>query len=718
MSTSRSHLPRLLLVSLALLLVTTAWWAGPLQALLDQPQLFPLPLHTVMESFAILVSMLVFAISWNTHSAERPGNLIIIACGFLCVGLLDFAHMLSYKGMPDFVTPASPQKAIVFWLCARYVDALTLLVVALRPWHPFASRRTPGWMLAGSLSFAAGIYGVVLAMPESLPRMFIEGEGLTPLKITLEYTLIAVLLAVAWLFRRNAERNPEINTSLLLSATLITILSELCFTSYAHVYDAYSLLGHVYKVLAYWFIYRAIFVSSVQQPYERLQAEISERIRAEETADYLFQHDTLTGLPNRHLLETRLEHSLAQAQRNRKQCAVAFINLDNFKSINDSLGLGCGDEVLKLMAVRLGESMRSTDTLARYGSDEFVLVLSELGSDNDILPLLQKILDTVQEPSVIGGQEVTMTASIGLALYPGDGATPAELLKHADTTMHRAKAIGGNTWRFFEEAMNVTATEYLTLRNALKKGLKRDEFLLHYQPQVDLADGRVRGAEALVRWQHPELGLVSPARFIPVAEESGLILPLGNWILETACRQAVAWQNAGLPPLRMAVNISAIQFQRENLVQRVSSVLASTGLAPQLLELEMTESLLMQDQEGVLQSIRELKQMGVRIAIDDFGTGYSSLAYLKRFSVDVLKIDQSFTRGIVENEDDLAIVNAIIQMAHSLGLNTIAEGVETEASSELLERYGCNEGQGYLFARPMPAAEFADYLRRELDAAA
>ena len=718
MSTSRRPLPRRMLASLALLFLTTSWWAGPLQTLLDQAQLFPLTLHTVMESFAILVSVLVFAISWHTYSAERPGNLIIVACGFLCVGLLDFAHMLSYKGMPDFVTPASPQKAISFWMCARYVDALILLVVALRPWHPFASSRTRYWILAASLALVACIYGIVLIAPERLPRMFSEESGLTPLKIYLEYGLVALLLLVAWLFHRSAGRNPEINTNLLLSATLITILSELCFTSYTNVYDAYSLLGHAYKVLAYWFIYRAIFVSSVQQPYERLQAEIKERIRAEEAADYLFQHDSLTGLPNRHLLENRLQHSLAQAQNNRTLCAVAFVNLDNFKSINDSLGLGCGDEVLRLTAHRLAAPLRSTDTLARYGSDEFVLVLSELGSANDVMPVLQKILDTVQETSVIGGHEIALSASIGLALYPGDGKTPADLLKHSDIAMHRAKRIGGNTWRFFEEAMNATATEYLTLRNAMKKGLERGEFLLYYQPQVDLLNGHVAGAEALVRWQHPELGLISPARFIPVAEKSGLILPLGNWILEAACRQAVSWQSAGLPPVRMAVNISAIQFQRENLAQRVTQTLAITGLAPQLLELEITESLLMQDQEHILKTIHELKQMGVRIAIDDFGTGYSSLAYLKRFSVDVLKIDQSFTRGVVENEDDLAIVNAIIQMAHSLGLNTIAEGVETAASSELLERYGCNEGQGYLFARPMPAAEFAEYLRREHSAAA
>jgi diguanylate cyclase (GGDEF)-like protein len=711
-------LPRTLLAALALLLLTAAWWSGPVQALLEQPQLFPLSLHTVMESFAILVSVLIFTISWNTYSTERPGNVIIIACGFLCVGLIDFAHMLSYKGMPDFVTPASPQKSIVFWLFARYVNALTLLLIALLPWRPFASPRRRYLVLAGGLCMVAGIYAVQLAMGDQLPRMYVEGEGLTPLKIGLEYALIAILLATAWLFHRKTEHNPDINAHLILCAILITTLSEASFTLYQHLNDTYSLLGHAYKVIAYWFIYRAIFVTSVQQPYERLQAEIGERLRAEATADYLVHHDPLTGLPNRHLLESRLEQTLAQALSNGHQCAVAFVNLDNFQAVNDSLGLASGDEVLKLVALRLSQTIRDTDTLARYGSDDFVLVLADLADDAEVMPVLQKVLDIVQEPCLVGGQEITMTVSIGLALGPGDGNKPEQLLMHSDAAMHRAKQNGGNTYSFFEEAMNVTATEYLMVRNGIKKGISRDEFVLFYQPQIDLISGRIIGAEALVRWQHPERGLIPPAQFIPVAEESGLILPLSGWILDSACRQAVGWLRSGLQPIRIAVNLSALQFTRDCLVERVRGTLAQSGLPPHLLELELTESLLMQDHVSISETIRQLKGLGVRIAIDDFGTGYSSLSYLKRFAVDVLKIDQSFTRGVVDSNDDLAIVNAIIQMAHSLGLNTLAEGVETEEIRKLLEQYGCNDGQGYLFARPMPANEFAEFLRQQQTAVA
>lgn len=711
-------LPRTLLAALALLLLTAPWWSEPVQALLEQPQMFPLSLHTVMESFAILVSILIFSVSWNTYSAEQPRTIIIIACGFLCVGLIDFAHMLSYKGMPDFVTPASPQKAVVFWLGARYLNALTLLLVALLPWRPFTSPRMHYLLLGCSLIIVSGIYAVELGMDVKLPRLFVDGEGPTSLKIILEFALSLVLMATAWLFYRKAERNPDINAHLILCAILITILSEICFTLYQNLNDIYSLLGHVYKVIAYWFIYRAIFVTSVKQPYERLQAEIAERLRAEATADYLVHHDPLTGLPNRHLLESRLEQTLAQALSNGRQCAVAFVNLDNFQAVNDSLGLASGDEVLKLVALRLSQTIRDNDTLARYGNDDFVLVLADMADDTEVMPVLQKVLDIVQEPCLVGGHEITMTVSIGLALAPGDGTRSEQLLMNADTAMHRAKQNGGNTYRFFEEAMNVTATEYLTLRNGIKKGLSRDEFVLFYQPQIDLVSGRIIGAEALVRWQHPERGLVPPAQFIPIAEESGLILPLSNWILDSACSQAVGWLRSGLQPIRIAVNLSALQFTRDCLFERVRGTLAQSGLPPHLLELELTESLLMQDHVSISETLRQLKELGVRIAIDDFGTGYSSLSYLKRFAVDVLKIDQSFTRGIVDSDDDLAIVNAIIQMAHSLGLNTLAEGIETEEIRKRLEQYGCNDGQGYLFARPMPAHEFAEFLRHQQAAVA
>lgn len=713
---TRQPLPYALLAVLVAILASASLWSPLLHAQIPADAFFPLPLHVAMESFAIVVAFLVFAISWHTHAPDRPGNLVIVACGFLGVGLLDFAHMMSYKGMPNFVTPASPHKAIVFWLQARCLAALTLLAVALRPWTPFASARTPRYLLAATLLLCTLLYAVELTQPDFWPATFVEGQGLTPIKIVLEYMLIMLLLPSVLIFYRKSRKGSNARAVHLLTAVLITILSELCFTLYTNVYSAYSLLGHLYKIIAYYFIYRAIFVSGVEEPYALLRAEIEERIRAEKTADYLTNHDPLTGLPNRRMLLSLLEHRLAVAEQNHRRCALVSINLDNFKNINDSLGHSAGDEVLRLTARRLLAVVRDTDTLARHGADEFSLVIAEIGSSDDCPSLLHKILESVQEPCLIAGQEINVTVSLGIALYPDNGNDAATLLRHADLAMHRVKKNGGNGYGFFEESMNIAAMDFLALRNGLKKALTRKEFELHYQPQLAIDGKRLTGCEALVRWHHPEQGMIPPGRFIPVAEESGLIMLLSNWILESACRQMAAWRREGVAPPRIAVNLSALQFHRDNLVERVASVLKSTGLPASCLELELTESILMHDQEGVLETIRRVKAMGIRIAVDDFGTGYSSLSYLKRFAVDVLKIDQSFTRGIVDNQDDLAIVNAIIQMGHSLGLDILAEGVETEAMRDMLARYNCNEGQGYLFAKPMPADAFAAFMRSRLAA--
>ena len=714
----RQPLPYALLAVLTATLASVSLWSPLLHAQVPANAVFPLPLHTAMECFAIIVAFLVFAISWHTHAPDRPGNLVLVACGFLGVGLLDFAHMMSYKGMPDFITPASPHKAIVFWLQARYVATLTLLAVALRAWQPFRSSRTPARLLAATLALCALLYASQLLHPDFWPETFVEGQGLTSFKIALEYLLIVLLAPAAWFFYRQSRSGNNARAVHLLTAVLITILSELCFTRYTNVYSEYSLLGHLYKIIAYYFIYRAIFVSGVEEPYARLHAEIEERIRDEHTAEFLAHHDVQTGLPNRRMLLSLLEHRLKMAAHNQRRYAVVSLNLDDFKRINDSLGHNAGDEILRLTAHRILAALRDTDAVARHGADEFYLMLSDLGSSDDCLPLLHKLLESVQEPCLIGGQEITITASLGIALYPDNGDDAATLTRHADLAMHRVKKSGGNGYGFFEAELNVAAMEFLTLRNGLKKALARKEFELHYQPQIDIATHQVTGCEALVRWRHPEQGLMPPARFIPVAEESGLILPLSNWILDTACAQMAAWRRDGCAPPRIAVNLSALQFQRDKLGERVAAALRANGLPPACLELELTESILMQDQEAVMATLHELKAMGVRLAVDDFGTGYSSLSYLKRFEVDVLKIDQSFIRGIIDNSEDLAIVTAIVQMGQGLGLRTLAEGVETEAARDILERLGCHEGQGYLFARPMPTNEFADYLRRKLSAAA
>jgi diguanylate cyclase (GGDEF)-like protein/PAS domain S-box-containing protein len=439
-------------------------------------------------------------------------------------------------------------------------------------------------------------------------------------------------------------------------------------------------------------------------------SDITTRKLAEERLNYLANHDALTGLPNRILFMERLALALAHAHRNRKMAAVMFFDLDRFKIVNDTLGHAAGDELLQEVARRVSCCLREDDTVARQGGDEFTVILEGLGNERDVAPVAQKIIDALAKPIDLGGQEVFVTASIGISVYPNDGPDAQTLVKNADAAMYRAKDLGKNNYQFFKADMNTRAFERLTLENNLRRALERNEFELHYQPQVDLATGQVVGAEALIRWRHPELGLVSPDRFIPIAEETGMILPIGEWVLRTACVQNKAWQDAGLPHLHVAVNLSGRQFKQKNLIAMIELILAETGLDAEHLELEITESVIMDQAAETIAAIGDMRMLGLRLSIDDFGTGYSSLSYLKRFPIDNLKIDRSFVRDITTDQDDAAIVKAVIALAHSLKLMVIAEGVETAAQFDFLREQGCDEIQGYYFSRPLEAADFTSRL--------
>jgi diguanylate cyclase (GGDEF)-like protein len=437
--------------------------------------------------------------------------------------------------------------------------------------------------------------------------------------------------------------------------------------------------------------------------------DITERKRAEEQVRDLAYHDALTGLPNRLLFQDRLALSVAQAHRRGKGLAVLFLDLDRFKLINDSLGHSVGDLLIREVAVRLRSCLREGDTVARLGGDEFTLLLPDLGQAVDAAKVANKVLEVVRMPFEIDGRELFVTCSMGISLYPDDGHDPETLVKNADAAMYRAKEQGRDHYQLYTRALNATALERLALESSLRKALAQDELLLYYQPILDVASRRVQGLEALLRWQHPDRGLVSPAEFIPLAEVTGLILPMGPWVLRTACAQARAWQ-ALRPGLRIAVNLSARQFQEPGLVGHVTDALADTGLDPRLLQLEITESNAMQNAQTAIQTLRELKALGVGLSIDDFGTGYSSLSYLRRFPIDTLKIDQSFIRDIGTDPDDAAIASAIIALAHTLKLEVVAEGVETVGQLEFLARHACDRTQGYLFSKPLPTEQCAELL--------
>jgi diguanylate cyclase (GGDEF)-like protein/PAS domain S-box-containing protein len=421
-------------------------------------------------------------------------------------------------------------------------------------------------------------------------------------------------------------------------------------------------------------------------------------------------HDSLTGLPNRNLLWDRIDRACARTQRYGGFAAVAFLDLDNFKVVNDSLGHSLGDHLLRAVAARLESSLRAMDTVARLGGDEFVLVLSDHKNEQSVSGELQRIVQSFSQPFVVDGRDVFITASVGVALYPQDAKDPETLMKSAELAMYRAKESGRNAYQLYTAEMQTKVTERLALEGMLRRALERGEFSLHYQPQVDLRTNCIFGCEALLRWNQPDLGMIGPGKFIPLAEETGLIVPIGEWIVRTACRQSKTWQNAGLAAVTMAVNISARQFRENTLLQAVAKILDETGLDASQLELEVTESVIMHDTQHVIATLQAFADMGVSLSVDDFGTGYSSLSYLKRFPVNRLKIDQSFVRDVTTDADDAAIAQAVITLGHTMNLRVIAEGVETPEQLAFLRRNQCDEMQGYLFGKPMPADEFAKLL--------
>jgi diguanylate cyclase (GGDEF)-like protein/PAS domain S-box-containing protein len=470
----------------------------------------------------------------------------------------------------------------------------------------------------------------------------------------------------------------------------------------------------------------SLFKISGTEVIQGIVRDVTDRKRAVEQIAFMAYHDSLTDLPNRHLLKDRLQQTLASAKQYNRIVAILFLDLDNFKRINDTLGHDQGDKLLLNVAERLQGYIRNSDsitrleveqgdtTVARLGGDEFTILLTEIKHIKDAAKVAQRILDLFNEPFAIESQEVFITTSIGISVYPDDGDTVDALLKHADTAMYHAKDQGRNNYQFYRESMNITTIERLDLENKLRRAMDKKEFVLHYQPQLDTKTKRITAVEALIRWMHPDKGMLLPMTFIPVAEETGLIIPIGEWILHTACTQNKAWQQAGLPPIRVTVNISSVQFSQKNFVKMVGKVLKESGLDPQYLELELTETILMQTTDTAVTTLKELKSLGIRLSIDDFGTGYCSLNYLKRFPIDTLKIDQSFVRDLSINQEDKAIIHAIIALGHSLNLHVIAEGVETVQQLEYLSEKESDAVQGFLFSKPLPHSLFKEFFDRSL----
>ena len=464
-------------------------------------------------------------------------------------------------------------------------------------------------------------------------------------------------------------------------------------------------------------IYDAHLDSKTRKHNRQLEKANEQLEEVNAQLQHVATHDALTGLPNRLLLADRLNQAIAQAQRHQNRCAVFVVDLDRFKAINDSLGHFAGDAMLKEVARRLAAALRKADTLARMGGDEFVLILNEISNPEHLEAIAAKVLAHIAQPMKLSELELHASASIGISIYPADGKDAETLLQHADAAMYHAKKSGRNAHRFFTPEMSAFARERLELENGLRRALVQHELILHYQPKVDVRTGSIDSAEALIRWQHPTHGLMAPTDFIPLAEETGVIIPIGEWVLNEACRQAQSWRASGLRPLRVAVNLSAQQFRQKKLVDVVATALRAACLEPRYLELELTESTVMHDAEQSIEILRELSTLGVRISVDDFGTGYSSLSYLRRLPLDKLKIDRTFIRELATSRDDAAIVKAIVSLAHNLRIKVIAEGVETPDQLVYLRELGCDQYQGYHYSAPVPNDAFVAMMREHQSAA-
>ena len=453
---------------------------------------------------------------------------------------------------------------------------------------------------------------------------------------------------------------------------------------------------------------------ALMQLLKSLSSQIGQSFQrrlAEDQLRFIATHDSLTDLPNRSLFNERLRHALHQGTRYTRGIAVMFIDMDRFKVVNDSLGHSAGDRLLQDSAKRLAECLRESDTVARLGGDEFVVMIENFTAPKDAIAVAQKALASLAKPFFVDGQEFLMSASIGISTFPDDGKDAETLLKNADIAMYRAKDQGRNNYQFYSAQMNKHTFERLAMESSLRRAVERNEFQLHYQPKLDLRTGAIAGVEALVRWQHPDWGMVSPAQFIPLAEETGLIVQIGEWVLRAACEQNKRWRDQGIPPLRVAVNLSARQFAQKTLLSDIAKTIAQSGLTPDCIELEITESLVMTNPEHATETLHKLKTMGISLSIDDFGTGYSSLAYLKRFPIDCIKIDRSFIKDIPTEADDMAITRGVIALGHSLRLKVVAEGVETVEQQNFLRSNGCDEMQGFLFSKPLPAEEVTTLLK-------
>ena len=818
-----AHRRRIVLLALAMLpLVCLSVWAVRLPA--SYAGLSFAQWHTLFEFASILVCGAIATVAWNARELEVPRSVHLL--GSACAGalLLDLAHALSFPGMPDLFTPNTATKTVALFMAGRLLVALALLSVAALPWRLDHEPRWVRWVPAGVAAYVLSVCIWVLGTPDSVPALVIDGHSLSALKQSGEYLLVAVFLLASALFLRRLQAPQPFDVASLLCAAVLMAIGEMVLTLYTRVTDLAIVVGHLYKVLGFWMVYRTIVADSIRSPYQRLAAsrqqlrqsedelrtitdnipalvafvdteqryqfvnrnyerwlgmkpeqmlgktaqeiygadnyahlqpclekalagqifdtdhrivgvrgaigrwfnimympkvgadgdvtgiyvlgsDITDRKEAENRALFLAEHDELTTLPNRAAFQSAVSRALANSAGDSSQFAVIFVDVDRFKVINDTLGHAAGDHLLQTLAERMKHVVRGKDLVARMGGDEMCLLLHDVRDAFHASEIAERVLAALKVPVELRtGMQHHVTVSAGVAIFPQDGTDVETLLRHADIAMYRAKAAGRDGFALFGAHDGKPAEARLNLELELRTAIDTGQLVLHYQPRVDVVSGRPLGMEALVRWQHPARGLLAPAHFIDIAEETGLVVPMGAWVMHQAGQALKRLEHGGAPGLTMSINVSARQFRSPRLVDEVVALLANCGCAPHQIELELTESAVMEQPDLAEATMRRLKGLGVRLAMDDFGTGYSSLGALKRFPVDCVKIDRSFVDDIPADPGDSALTRAIIAMGHSLGLHVVAEGVERRDQLDFLRAEGCDEYQGYYFAKPLPEA--------------
>jgi diguanylate cyclase (GGDEF)-like protein len=635
-----------------------------------------------------------YVYEWMFAWAAIAVSQLAIAVGRWTVANLDVTPLHPFRLAPALIANVCGYLSVA-WLVFGTYDLVRRRPVRLRQ---------AKWILLG-----AGALGALLTLP------YTGSEGTAAGRYLARFGVYGLLSSIAFVgvgiaIWRTRKRRPGVGLAVLSAALIAHGVQQLREATVAlialpsGVRPDMPLQWSFLDLLLHSLIGMGMIASLLED--EREAASI-----AADQVEHLAYHDALTGLPNRPLFMDRLIIALAQANRANQKLAVLFLDLDRFKNINDSLGHTVGDTLLKSAAERVRRCVREGDTVARFGGDEFTLLIPRVDKVEDAAKIANKIIETLKIPFQVGELELFVTTSIGVAIFPADGLDPETLVRNADTAMYRAKDQGRDNYQLYAPDMNAEAAARLGLESELRRALSQNEMLLHYQPILSASSGAVTGVEALIRWQHPERGLLPPAHFISIAEVSGLIVPIGEWVIRTACKQVRQWQKKLDCPLTVAVNLSARQFQHSDLVDQIRAAVIDSGIEPSSLEVEITESSAMQNAENTLFKLRELKSLGIRIAMDDFGTGYSSLNYLKQFPIDTLKLDQSFVRDVMTDARDAAIVGAVISMSHRLGLKVVGEGVETSAQHEYLRAEGCDFVQGYLFSHPKPADEIEPFLR-------